>query len=75
MRQDCMTCKSPTIRAREIDNHIIRIDGHPVSDGEVAVAGDLEDEPTAIWNFDPLIDAEFWNVPADIPRFNRHVCK
>jgi hypothetical protein len=74
MKQLCATCGRPTILAREIDGNPIRIDGHPVGDGEVAVAGDVDDQPTAFWNFDPLTDAAFWGVPASIPLYNKHRC-
>lgn len=74
MRLTCLTCHRPTIRAREIDGHMILIDAAPVGDGELAIHGDLAQEPTAIWNFDPLTDAEFWGIPADLPLHNRHRC-
>ncbi len=73
MRQDCIDCKSPTIRAREIDNNIIRVDAESVPDGEVAVVGDLDHEPTAFWNFDEE-SARFFNITSEWAKHNRHVC-
>ena len=75
MRQNCIDCQRPTIRAREIDGNIVIIDAHPVGDGDLAIRGDLGDEPTAFWNFDPETDADFWNMPSSPPLHNKHRCR
>jgi hypothetical protein len=74
MRLICTTCSRPTIRAREIDGHIIWIDEPDSPTGQVAVIGDLNDEPTALWNFEPE-DVEFWNLKEIPLKYNKHDCR
>lgn len=71
MRRDCITCKRPTILAREIDGNMIVLDGEQTDAGKLAVYGELDDQPRALWNFTDE-DAEFWRVPANLPRFDPH---
>lgn len=73
MRWNCLDCGRPTIRARELDNKIVTIDAEPVPDGELTINGDLDDDPLALWNFTEE-DAEFWRVPSNLPRHNKHRC-
>ena len=74
MKWDCLDCGRPTIRAREIDGNFVTVDAHPVGDGELAVHGYLDHEPTAFWNFDPITDVAFWNLPSVPPLHNKHRC-
>jgi hypothetical protein len=50
---------------------MIVLDGQPTDAGKLAVYGELDDQPRALWNFTDE-DAEFWRVPANLPRFDPH---
>lgn len=74
MREICPSCGIPTIRARSIDNvQIIRVDVVPDPAGELALVGDLDDEPTALWNFKPE-DVDFWNLKQEPSKHRPHRC-
>jgi hypothetical protein len=74
MKQACAFCGRPTIRARSIDDiQILRVDEASVSDGELALIGDLDDEPTAIWNFEPA-DMDFWELKEAPSKHRPHRC-
>lgn len=75
MKRNCISCRQPTIIAREIDSHIIQLDAEPVDriKDTVVLRGDLDDEPTAFWNV-PFTGDSFWNLPAELPRYQRHTC-
>ncbi len=74
MKQICPSCGNPTIRARSIDNvQIIRVNAVPEPDDELPLISDLDDEPTALWNFKPE-DADFWNLKETPSKHRRHRC-
>jgi hypothetical protein len=74
MKLTCPMCGRTKVRARSIDNaQIIWVDPEPSVDGELALLGDVDDEPTALWNF-TMEDAEFWNLKQMPPLVKQHRC-
>lgn len=71
-RQRCVSCGRWRVPAHEIDGNMIMIDPVPVADGPLAGHFNGEDV-RVLHNFD-ADDAAFWDLPADLPRYQRHEC-
>ena len=75
MLRTCIECREPTILGRQIDNHLIVMDAQPVTDGHAVLKGDPLDQPTVIFGIETPADAEYWAVPFESDRYDRHECK
>jgi hypothetical protein len=77
MIRTCVTCRQPTIVAREVDNAIRVVDAVPVAGGGLVLVGDLADQPTALWGVDPGGETMPWGtvIPAGAPRYGEHNCQ
>jgi hypothetical protein len=73
--RDCIICGQSTILARYIDNAMVVMDAAPVTDGAAVLKGDLADQPTALFGIEKPADAEFWHVPFDADRYDKHDCR
>src|SRR5438309_704049 len=75
MIRDCIICGRSTILARYIDNAMVVMDAEPVTDGQAVLKGNLTDQPTVLFGIDAPADAEFWHVPFDSDRYDKHQCR
>lgn len=70
----CVTCGKPTILGRYIDGALLVMDAEPVTDGQAVLKGDHADVPVVLFGIDDEHDADFWGVPFESDRYDRHEC-
>lgn len=75
MFRTCVTCGDQTIVGRYIDNHPVVMEAEPVTDGQAVLKGDPGDEPTVLFGIDDEADADYFGVPFESDRYDRHECK
>lgn len=75
MFRNCVTCGQRTIVGYYTDGHQIVMDDEPVTDGHAVLKGDIRDQPTVLFGVDNEADAEFWHVPFDSHRYDKHECE
>lgn len=72
MYRTCISCGEPTIVASMIDGAIAVMEAESATDGAAPLKGDLGDRPTVIFGIESEEDAEFWGLPFESDRYNRH---
>lgn len=75
MFRTCVTCGANTILAHSTDGHGMVMEADPSTDGATVLKGDPADEPTAIFGIETEKDAEWFGVPFESDRYDRHECK
>lgn len=75
MFRTCVTCGANTILARTADNHLIVMEAQPFTDGAAVLTGDPAAEPTVLFGIETEKDAEWFGVPFESDRYDRHECR